>query len=162
MNKRIIRGFLALSFLKKGQQNLIFLAKLYCGTCRKYQQDQYRNEVDKKTINPMLTELVCESVSIRGISRILKISVNTVLRRIKKIAKGIDKPRIVMNRREFEIDELRTYIGRKGNEYWLAYALDKARGEVVDFVVGKRSKRTLRMLIDTLLFPGWIRSERTI
>jgi insertion element IS1 protein InsB len=128
--------------------------KLYCKACRKYQQEIYRNKAYEKTISPMLSQLVCESVSVRGIARVLNISVNTVLCRIKKIAKGIAKPVIVMNQKELEVDELRTYIGRKDNEYWLAYALNKVTGEVVDFVVGKRSKRTLRVLINTLLLSG--------
>jgi IS1 family transposase len=51
------------------------------------------------------------------------------------------------------VDELWTYIGRKENEYWLAYALEKG-GRVADFVVGKRTKATLQGLIDRLLASG--------
>ena len=46
-----------------------------------------------------------------------------------------------------------TFIGRKANEHWVAYALDKERN-VVDFVVGKRSVATLRPLTDRLLESG--------
>ena len=59
------------------------------------------------------------------------------------MGKRIAKPAIAMNQPELEVDELRTFIGRKGNEYWLAYALNKENGQVVDFVLGRRSKRTL-------------------
>src|ERR1700744_960526 len=52
------------------------------------------------------------------------------------------------------------YIGRKENEYWLAYGLDKATGKIVDFVIGKRTKATLKVLIDNLLASG-IRKIRT-
>ena len=128
--------------------------KLYCKGCRKYQQADYSYKAYQGNVNAMIRQLVCESVGIRGIARVLKISGNTVLRRIRKIVKAVVKPAVVMGQRELEVDELRTYIGRRGNEYWLAYALNRETGDVVDFVIGKRSKRTLRVLISTLLLSG--------
>jgi insertion element IS1 protein InsB len=104
--------------------------------------------------NETIKLLVCESVGIRGISRILKIATNTVLRRIRGIAYEIQKPSIPQDQPAFEVDELWTYIGHKANEYWLAYALNKTNGQVVDFVIGKRTKATLKGLIDNLLASG--------
>ena len=46
------------------------------------------------------------------------------------------------------------------NEYWLAYALDKTIRQVMDFVIGKRTKATLKTLIDNLLASG-VRKLRT-
>jgi IS1 family transposase len=59
------------------------------------------------------------------------------------------------------VDELWTYIGRKDNEHWVAYGLDKATGQVVDFIIGKRTKGTLKILIDSLitLQPKQIRTD---
>jgi insertion element IS1 protein InsB len=110
----------------------------------------------------MISALVCEGVGIRGIGRILKIATNTVLGRIKTIAMSIEKPLIPKDQPAFEVDELWTYIGRKENEYWLAYALNKTTGRVVDFVIGKRTKATLKDLIDSLLVSGvkQIRTDR--
>jgi insertion element IS1 protein InsB len=112
----------------------------------------------------MLTQLVCESVSIRGIARVMQIAVNTVLSRIKTIADGISKPPELSDHPIFEVDELWTYIGRKDNEYWLAYGLDRATGKVADFVIGKRNKRTLKTLIDSLLtsIPKSIRTDNLL
>jgi insertion element IS1 protein InsB len=98
--------------------------------------------------------MVCEGVSVRGIARVLKISINTVQADIIRTANVIVKPPIRLQQANIEVDELRTFIGNKQNEYWVAYALNRATGEVMDFVVGKRSKRTLRMLINTLLCSG--------
>jgi insertion element IS1 protein InsB len=142
------------SYCQKAGKQKNGAQKLYCKACRKYQQTVYKNRAYEKRVSSMVVQLVCESVSIRGISRVLKIAINTVLRRIRRIAKDIVKPMIVLNQKELEVDEMRTYIGRKRNEYWLAYALNSATGEVVDFVVGKRSKSTLRPLINTLLLSG--------
>jgi insertion element IS1 protein InsB len=96
--------------------------KHYCTWCKKYQQANYVYKAYRKTVNESICQLVCESVNIRGIARVLEISVGTVLRRIRQMGKRICKPAIVLNQPELEVDELRTFIGRKGNEYWLAYA----------------------------------------
>jgi insertion element IS1 protein InsB len=134
--------------------------KHYCKGCKKYQQEVYQYKAYRWSTDDAICQLICEGVSVRGAARVLNIAVGTVLSRIRLIGKRIRKPAIVLDQREFEVDELRTFIGRKGNEYWLAYALNKESGEVVDFVVGKRSKRTLRMLTNTLLLSG-VRRIRT-
>ena len=63
--------------------------------------------------------MVCESANIRGIARVLEIYVGTDLKRIRLMGKGIGKAAIALNQPEVEVDELRTYIGRKGNEVGL-------------------------------------------
>ena len=79
---------------------------------------------------------------------------NTVIKITLKVAKQINKPAIPLNRHSFEMDELRTYIGKKDNQYWVAYALCSETKQVIDFTVGKRSKRVLRSVVHTLLFSG--------
>ena len=134
--------------------------KHYCSQCKKYQQKIYRYKAYESRTSPMISELMCEGLGIRSTARVLKIGINTVLRRIVLIAASISKPLIPQNQPSFEVDELWTYIGRKENEYWLAYGLDKATGKIVDFVIGKRTKATLKVLIDNLLASG-IRKIRT-
>lgn len=125
--------------------------KYYCRGCKKYQQSTYRNRAWEGETDQRISDLVCEGVGIRGIARVLKIAVNTVLRRIRRIAKKVIKPAIRRHQQALEVDELRTFIGYKGNEYWLAYALNSRTGEVIDFIIGRRTKSTLRMLVNTLL-----------
>jgi insertion element IS1 protein InsB len=128
--------------------------KLYCTLCRKYQQIAYRNRACCKDTKPMISKLVCESVSVRGIARILSISINTVQTGIKWRGKSIAKPPIRLHQANIEVDELRTFIGNKQNQYWIAYALNRSNGEVMDFIVGKRSRCTLKVLVNTLLLSG--------
>jgi insertion element IS1 protein InsB len=103
---------------------------------------------------------VCESVGIRGIARILKIAVSTVIRKIKLIAASICKPFVPLNRAAFELDEVRTYIRNKENQCWIAYALCSETRQVVDFIVGKRSKKVLRSIVNTLLLSN-VRTIKT-
>jgi insertion element IS1 protein InsB len=128
--------------------------KIYCITCNKYQQAVYQYTAASIQFNKMISMLVCESVSIRGIARILKIAAGTVISRIKSIALSIGKPPVPINRNAFEVDEMITYIGRKQNQFCIAYALCGDTKKVIDFVVGKRNKRTLKMLINTLLLSN--------
>ncbi|WP_188938390.1 IS1 family transposase, partial [Puia dinghuensis] len=100
------------------------------------------------------SKMICESVSVRGIARILKISVNTVQAYLKWAGNQISKPPIPLNQANIEVDELHTFIGHKQNQFWIAYALNRATGKVLDFVIGRRSKRTLGMLVNTLLLSG--------
>jgi IS1 family transposase len=96
------------------------------------------------------------------VARIVKIAVGTVASRIRTLANGIERPVKTEVQPTFEVDELWTCIGRKDNEYWIAYALDRRTRKVVDFVIGKRTKATLKELIDRLLLstPKSIRTDR--
>ena len=97
--------------------------RYYCSACHKYQQKEYSYQACRGTIDETVKSLVCESVGIRGISRVLKIVTNTVLERIKRIAGSIAKPPIAPNQPSFEVDELWTYIGRKegASNGWLTH-----------------------------------------
>jgi insertion element IS1 protein InsB len=128
--------------------------RYYCKGCKKYQQCAYKYSAYQAGTMTMISKLVRESVSIRGIGRILRISLTTVVKKIKAISDSIRKPAIPIGRQVFELDEVRTYIKRKENQYWIAYALCSETKQVVDFVVGKRSKRTLRMIVNTLLLSN--------
>lgn len=124
--------------------------KLYCNGCEKYQQAVYQYAACKEQVIALIPSLVRESVSIRGIGRLLKIGLATVIRKIKLIASLIQKPAIPLKQHSFELDEVRTYIGNKENQYWIAYALCSKTKKVIDFTVGKRSKRVLRSIVNTL------------
>jgi insertion element IS1 protein InsB len=128
--------------------------RYYCKGCKKYQQNDYRYKAYLFNVTEMVSKLVCESVSIRGIGRILKITTNTVIRKIKQLAFATSKPLIPLNRKAFELDEVRTYIGTKENQYWIAYALCSETKQVIDFTVGKRNKGVLRSIVNTLLISG--------
>jgi insertion element IS1 protein InsB len=132
-----------------------------CWSCRKYRQEIYTYRACQAGTNEAIRSLLCESVGIRGIGRVLGIAAGTVLDRIGRLAKAIERPSIPTDEDRLEVDELWTYIGRKANEHWVAYALNKHR-KVVDFVVGQRTVSTLRRLTDRLLASGVkkIRTDR--
>ncbi|MGF7230373.1 IS1 family transposase [Arachidicoccus sp.] len=127
-----------------------------CKSCKRCFINTYDYNGYDPTINNSIKEHLKEGCGIRSISRLLKISVTTVLRRIKKIAKGITKPIIAMGK-EYELDELCTYVREKNNQLWVAYAIRKDTKEVIDFAVGRRTNNTLKQITDTLILSNAVK-----
>ena len=121
-----------------------------CSACGKYQRSTYRNKACTPGVDARITTYVREGCGINGIARIIGISATTVIARIKRIAARLG-PGLIPTGRSYEVDELCTFIGHKKNRVWVAYALDRSTKNVVGMRVGKRSKRMLRPLVDTLL-----------
>lgn len=121
-----------------------------CSVCGKSYQANYRNRAYLPTIDKEIVTLLKESCGTMSISRILRISPNTVSSRILSISKVIKKPAVILGR-SYQMDEMITYIGYKKNKYCVAYAIDSTDKEVADFVVGKRNKRNLKRVTNTLL-----------
>ena len=123
-------------FQKNGNQ------KLFCKKCIKWQQVKYSNRACHTETNIKISTLVKEGCGIRSIGRILKISPTTTIARIKQIAKNIKKP-LTLKNKTYEVDELRTFVGNKTNLYWVVCAYERETKKIIDFNIGKRTKRTL-------------------
>ena len=123
--------------------------KWHCKHCSRYQQKEYKNKAYQSKTNLEIKRHVKEGCGTRSISRLLEISANTVTKRILSISKEIEKPALSMGK-EYEMDELQTYISKKSRLIWIAYAIRKDTREVVDFQVGRRNNKTLGKVINTL------------
>lgn len=97
--------------------------------------------------------LLKEGCGIRSIGRIPGISAVTVLRRIKTISKQLAKP-IISFGKEYELDELCTFVKSKIRKRWIVYAIRKDTKQVVDFAIGRRTNRKLRKITDTLILSN--------
>ncbi len=126
------------------------LQRYICKSCNRFQQLEYCYRAYEIATENNIVVLSNESCGIRSISRILKISTVTVIRIIRKQRQKIKRPLLLFGR-EYELDEMRTYIGNKKKKYWIVYAIDKATREVVDFKVGRRTNKILSRVVDTLL-----------
>jgi IS1 family transposase len=65
------------------------------------------------------------------------------------ISKEIVKPALSFGK-SYEMDEMRTYVGKKKRLAWIVYAIRKDTREVVDFRVGSRTNKMLKGVIETL------------
>jgi IS1 family transposase/DNA-binding CsgD family transcriptional regulator len=135
-----------------------------CRSCKKYQQNHYKNLAYHKDTNQSVARLLIEGIGIRGIARILKISITTVIARIKQIAGLIHKTYTSIKSGVYEIDELWTFIGKKENEIWVMYAIERKSKQVVDFSVGSRTRANLERVTTSTLqtSPKVICTDRLI
>src|SRR5690606_34488681 len=134
--------------IKKGK--LKETQRYQCTVCKKYQQDQYRY-TSYKVSDAELVDLLKEGVGIRSIARILKISPTTVISRILKISADLKRPYPIVKGNCYEVDELFTYVGHKKNRICVCYSLEPKSGAIIDVVVGRRNKTTLRKVTETLV-----------
>lgn len=124
-----------------------------CKKCGRTHLDEYRYKAYGIATNEFIKEHLKEGCGIRSISRLLKISSKTVMKRIVCIAKIVVKP-FVMLGKEYELDEMCTYVRKKARKRWIVYAIRKDTGEVSDFAVGRRTNKTLKRVTDTLVLSN--------
>jgi len=125
--------------------------RYHCKRCkvsfqRAYSYKAYRKDVDKNIYN-----LLIESVGVRAIGRLLKISKTTVISRIKSMASKINKPIFDEKHQYYELDEMRIVVGYKENQAWLTYAINRNNKKIIDFVVGRRTKRNISKITKSVL-----------
>jgi len=124
--------------------------KYRCLSCGKYQQAAYSYPACSENYQLQLMTLTKEGCGIRSTSRILGISVPTVLRYIQNAASKLFAP-VPNPGGRYEIDELKTYIQTKKRECWITYALCRDTKKVVAFVGGRRTKVNIRKVVRCLL-----------
>jgi insertion element IS1 protein InsB len=122
-----------------------------CQSCKKYQQDKYVKGAYQMETNQRVVNLLVEGISIRGIARVLRISITTVINRIRVIAKTVKKTFTPLKQGVYEMDELWTFIGNKKNETWITYCIDRKSKKVMDFSVGSRTKELLHQVLAGVL-----------
>ncbi len=124
-----------------------------CRECKRTHSKSYTYRACKDGTNISIRDHIREGCDIRSISRLLKISCTTVLKRITDIAKAVTRPVIAFGK-EYELDEVCTYLKKKTNLRWIVYALRKDNRKVVTFSVGCRTNKTLKLVTDTLVLSA--------
>lgn len=137
------------SYCQKAGKQKNGTQKWHCSSCKRYQQKEYRYHAYNEDINTSIVSLLKEGCGIRSISRLLSISTTTTMRRILWAANEIQKPHVFCGK-TYEMDEIRTYIGKKKRMIWIVYAIRRDTREVMDFKVGPRTNRTLTAVLKTL------------
>jgi insertion element IS1 protein InsB len=89
-------------------------------------------------------------VGISGISTFTGMSKANVIRKIKTLALKIIYLQANETQQVYEVDELCTYIKRKSNRCYIAYAINKSTRKVIDFIVGRRTKDNIGKVIARL------------
>ena len=120
--------------IRKGLRNK--KQRFYCKDCKRSYQSDYKYQACKTETNAFIVSLLKEGCGVRGISRILNISKNTVLSRMLKISNQIKVPYFNKFGCKFEVDEMWAFIKRKEDFTWITYALERETKSIIDFFVG--------------------------
>ncbi len=133
----------------KSGKNSLGKQRYQCKRCHKRFITDYTYKAYLPDTNQKIIQLTKEGLGIRSTARVLTISVTTLLKRILLIASNIKQPPIAVGK-TYEVDEMRIFIGKKSRLRWLVYALDRETKQVVAFNVGRRTNRTLSVVLKSL------------
>ncbi|EEW3158926.1 IS1 family transposase [Escherichia coli] len=124
-----------------------------CKHCLKTFQLNYRYKGAKPETHQAIVDMAMNGSGCRDTARVLKISLNTVLRHLKNFA-PLQAAQRIEPRAEIviccEADEQWSYVKSGSNPRWLFYACDRIRKRVLAHVFGPRTARTLLRLLALL------------
>lgn len=141
------------NFLIKYGKSAANKVRFKCKFCNKTQVENYTYKAYLPNLNNNIIQFTKEGLGIRSTARILKISSTTLLRRIIAIAKKIPNQPIYKYK-SYEVDEIRTFLRNKEKPIWIVYALERETKQVVNFSIGRRTKRTLQYVTNSLLLSN--------
>ena len=121
----------------------------YCKECGKRFITDYSYNAYQPNTTQQIILFTKEGLGIRSTVRVLRMSVTTLLKLIISISASIRQPPIA-NGKSYEVDEMRTYVGKKSQLRWIVYALDRENKTVVSFNVGRSTNKTLKHVIKSL------------
>ncbi|MCA4777288.1 transposase-like zinc-binding domain-containing protein [Empedobacter stercoris] len=92
-----------------------------CKFCHHTKVEFYSYKAYLSTINFNIIQLTKEGLGIRSTARYLQISPTTLLKRLLEIASKIIPPKLTIEDREFQVDELRTFHKKRLKPIWITY-----------------------------------------
>jgi insertion element IS1 protein InsB len=114
------------------------------------------NSVITEEQRELVDRLLLERISLRGICRAVGVGLQGLLQfmveRLQAVPNDLYvKPAdgtsaVILQRREAELDELGSFVGKKANRYWVGIAMDASTRQVIAFQVGDRSQDSAEQL----------------
>ena len=137
--------------IESGKQNY------QCKKCGR----QFVKDPEKKIITDnqksIIKKMLLERVSLRGICRVMGVSLTWLLSFFSEITDelpddlGVVKPQ--KSKLVIEIDEMWSFVGKKKNKKWIWLAKDRNSKQIVGFHVGGRVKKDAMKLWNSLITP---------
>ena len=127
---------------KNGVQNLL------CRSCKKQLQPNYRHRGANPAISGLILRMLQRNSGTRDIENVLQVSRGCVPRTLCRRGEEADVKPSRSHYPSVQIDEVWSYVGRrKKGKYWLLYAYSPEFDEVIGYVCGSRSAKTVRALM---------------
>ena len=127
---------------------------------------EYRYQGRLPEVKQQIIDMSLNARGVRDTARVLHISPDTVLRELRQkeaalesvntaLLRTMDPDEILVDIQqagEAEIDEMWSFVGKKGNQRWLWHAIDHHTGAVLAYVFGRR-KDEVFLQLKALLEP---------
>ena len=121
-----------------------------CKTCQKQFCNPHQVQISQSTKKFLIKKLLLERIAIRGICRVLSVSLSTVLEVLSNLAQTLPKDLNVNlppgSEMEFECDELWSFVGSQKNKQWIWLVLHRSTRQIVAFYIGDRRRVSARAL----------------
>jgi len=119
-----------------------------CKACRRQFITNYSYRGCQLAVRQLVLPMTMNASGIRDISRVLRISPNTVLSLIKTAASVVAEPTAARKIENLEIDEFWSFVDKKANQRWTWYGFDRERKQVAAYVNGRRTDANCRALYE--------------
>jgi len=125
----------------------------HCHSCGAYQTLQPKKASATRT-KELILKTYQERASLRGLERIFCVTRQTVSRWIRTILRTLPRLLDTLHSAQaddvLELDEVWSFVLKKGQKRWLWIALCRRTRQVVAFTIGHRSEKTCRRLWNKL------------
>jgi IS1 family transposase/transposase-like protein len=124
--------------------------KYLCRACGRQFIRDYSYQGCRPEVRSLIIPMTLNGSGIRDITRVLRVSINTVLKVIREQASAIPEPQPPPRLADVEVDEMWSFVEKKRRQYWLWYAFSPKTKQVIGYVRGRRTDQTCRLLLDKL------------
>ena len=136
--------------IKYGKQNSI--QRYRCKQCQSVQLEIYKNKAWLPESKELFIRGLGCSISIRRMVYLIKVSKPTLLKWLREGKKFKEPDRdLILANDEYEIDEMKTFVGNKKNESWITYAISRTTRQVIALKVGRRTKENIKTVVEKVL-----------
>ena len=124
--------------------------KYLCRACNRQFITNYSYHGCRPEVRRLIVPMTLNGSGIRDITRVLNVSINTVLKVIREQAAQTPEPELPQRLADVEVDEMWSFVQRKRHQYWLWYAFSPKTKRVVGYVRGRRTDASCQQLLDKL------------
>jgi IS1 family transposase len=124
--------------------------KYLCRDCCRQFIRHYTYQGCRPEIRSLIVPMTLNGSGIRDITRVLNVSINTVLKEIRRAAALVLEPRPPARLADVEVDEMWSFVEKKRRQRWLWYAFSPKTKQVISYVRGRRTDAICQQLLDKL------------
>ena len=136
--------------IKKNGINKQRKQRYQCRECGRQFILKYSYRAYLKDIRELIVPMCLNGSGIRDISRVLRISATTVMKVIRQQSQKVSMQTMPVRVADVELDEMWSFVEKKKNQCWLWLAYSAKYKRILAFSLGRRTDRSLQMLLDQL------------